>query len=80
MQSQITRKLLDPLSLKWAYGLSDDELASHLGLHIRAVQYWAAGKRSPSTQVKMLAAYVHKEFEQNNISPVNPSALTFEAQ
>jgi hypothetical protein len=70
---------LDPLCLKWGYNLKDEELADLLGLQPRAIRHYSAGKRSPSPQIKMLAAFIHREFQRRGIPLVNPDAIKLEA-
>lgn len=77
-------EVLDPLCLKWAYNLKDEELAELLGLQPRAIRSYTAppdarSHRTPSLQTKILAAFVHREYQRRGIAPVNPRAIKIEA-
>jgi len=72
------REALDPIRLKSAYNLTYEQLADFLGLQPRIIKYWAAGKKEPTLQSKILAAFVHRDFERRGVPIVRKNFIVLE--
>jgi transcriptional regulator with XRE-family HTH domain len=69
-------KMLDPMDLKKAYYLTNEDLAELLGLAVRTIDYYAAG-RKVNRQIKLLCAFIHEEFQRQGIA-CNSKAIIIE--
>ena len=65
---------IHPLSLKWAYRLTDAELSELLSINERNIRKYTSGERNPSPQTQKLCGLLHEKFQQQGL-PCNHSLI-----
>lgn len=67
---------MHPLTLKWAYRLTDADLSELLGISERNIQRYTAGDRNPSVQTQKLCGLLHEQFQRQGM-PCNHHLIEF---
>lgn len=76
MITHMPKEMIDPISLKTAYGLTYIQLSEALGITPRAAEYYGQGKNI-KTSTKILCGFLHKEWQARGL-PCNLKYLKIE--
>lgn len=67
---------MHPVTLKWAYRLTDADLSELLGINERNIRKYTSGERNPSIQTQKLCGLLHEQFQRQGV-PCNYSLIKF---